>query len=224
MRALLPNTGPRACDSVRSTRCWACPGSEPQDIVVWSWYRRPESRQTSGGVRLSTVVTVGSGQLRWVPAGLRVRMRVHTGPTRRLTATGLESQFVLRSDAPALVESHALGPTLAPAYGMMGRQTSCLRIALPVWPPGEPPVAGPAQHWLIALMLTCRCRAPTLPPGERAPACQLRVLFGRRALWQGDVTRTGGQAGARRRTVSSASSEIASSFGTVPIFGPLAGC
>ena len=40
------------------------------------WYRIPESRRASGGVRLSTVVTVGSDQLRWVPAGSRVRMRV----------------------------------------------------------------------------------------------------------------------------------------------------
>src|SRR5688500_17052856 len=41
------------------------------------WYRIPESRRASGGVRLSTVGTVGSDQIRWIPASLRVRMRVH---------------------------------------------------------------------------------------------------------------------------------------------------
>jgi hypothetical protein len=45
------------------------------------WNRIPESRQTSGGFRLSMVVTVGSGQLWWIPTGLRVRMRVRSGPT-----------------------------------------------------------------------------------------------------------------------------------------------
>ena len=49
-----------------------------------TWYRIPESRRASGGVRLSTVGMVGSGQLRWIPAGLRVRMRVHRAtPSRR---------------------------------------------------------------------------------------------------------------------------------------------
>ena len=46
-----------------------------------AWYRIPESRRSSGGVRLRTVVMVGYGQLRWVSAGLRVRMRVQTGAT-----------------------------------------------------------------------------------------------------------------------------------------------
>ena len=36
----------------------------------------------AGGVRLSTVATLGSGQLRWVPVGLRVRMRVQREPRR----------------------------------------------------------------------------------------------------------------------------------------------
>src|SRR6266508_4927158 len=54
-----------------------------------AWYRIPESRQTSSGVRLSTTVTVDSGQLRRVPAGLRVRMRVHRPPPRdRRSTTG----------------------------------------------------------------------------------------------------------------------------------------
>ena len=42
------------------------------------WYRIPESRQASGGFRLSTVVTVGYGRLQWVPASLRVRLRVQS--------------------------------------------------------------------------------------------------------------------------------------------------
>jgi hypothetical protein len=52
-------------------------GSIPAQIGLReTWYRIPDSRQASGGVRLNTVVTVGSGRLRWIPAGLRVRMRV----------------------------------------------------------------------------------------------------------------------------------------------------
>lgn len=40
-----------------------------------TWCRIPESRQSSGGFRLSTIVTVGSGGFRWVATGLRVRAR-----------------------------------------------------------------------------------------------------------------------------------------------------
>ena len=47
-----------------------------------SWYRMPESRRAFGEVRLSTVVTAGSGPLRWIAAGSRVRMRVHRQPKR----------------------------------------------------------------------------------------------------------------------------------------------
>jgi hypothetical protein len=42
------------------------------------WYGMPELRRSSGGVRLSTVATVGAGRIRWVPAGLRVEMRVQS--------------------------------------------------------------------------------------------------------------------------------------------------
>jgi hypothetical protein len=52
---------------------WMCPicqqsGKRTREHVVGRWL--------ADGVRLSTVVTVGSGQLQGVPAGLRVRMRV----------------------------------------------------------------------------------------------------------------------------------------------------
>jgi hypothetical protein len=70
------------------------------------WYRIPESRRSSGGVRLSTVATVGSGRLRWVPAGLRVRMRVQRdSPTKRLTAAR-RHEFVLRGGLVRPLESH----------------------------------------------------------------------------------------------------------------------
>ncbi len=51
-----------------------------------TWYRIPESRRASGGVRLSTAVTVGSDKLRWIPAGLRVRMRVRTELVARVAS------------------------------------------------------------------------------------------------------------------------------------------
>lgn len=53
------------------------PDSRLESGVDETWYRIPESRQPSGWFRLSTVVMVGSSQLRWIPAGLRVRVRVH---------------------------------------------------------------------------------------------------------------------------------------------------
>src|SRR5574338_1579583 len=55
------------------------PDSRLESGVDETWYRIPESRRASGGVRLSTVVTVASGQLRWISATLRVRMRVQGG-------------------------------------------------------------------------------------------------------------------------------------------------
>lgn len=91
------------------------------------WYRIPESWQTSGGFRLSTVVTVGSGQLRWVPAGLRVRMRVHSqsrpsrsqppGIRKFVLRRGLERPF---RESPRGSAHHpaALGlPTRAGTFG-----------------------------------------------------------------------------------------------------------
>jgi hypothetical protein len=62
----------------------------PPDIVV-SWYRIPESQEGSGRVRLSTVVTVGSGRFRWVPTGLRVRTRVQRVTRRASKPTSTRS-------------------------------------------------------------------------------------------------------------------------------------
>jgi hypothetical protein len=52
------------------------PGRSKTSVNQGGWYRIPESRRASDGLRLNTVVTVGSGQLRWIPTGLRVRMGV----------------------------------------------------------------------------------------------------------------------------------------------------
>jgi hypothetical protein len=52
------------------------PRSRSESRLDETWYRIPESQQPSGGLRLSTVITVGAGQLRWFPAGSRVRLRV----------------------------------------------------------------------------------------------------------------------------------------------------
>jgi transposase InsO family protein len=62
------------------------------------WYRIPDSRRASGGVRLSTVGAVGSGQLRSIPAGLRVRTRVHKQP-RRSGSAGAGHRRVFVSSA-----------------------------------------------------------------------------------------------------------------------------
>ena len=76
-----------------------------------TWYRIPESRQASGGVRLNTVATVGSGRLRWIPAGLRVRMRVrnkglvdhphHPGPQTTSSASSCEQTLANQSETTA---------------------------------------------------------------------------------------------------------------------------
>ena len=58
-----PIGAPLTCDRVKTTTSGV--PSVVVALVLWlEWYRIPESRQTSGGFRLRTVVTVGSGQLR----------------------------------------------------------------------------------------------------------------------------------------------------------------
>lgn len=70
------------------------PDSCSESSLDETWYRIPESRRASGGVRLSTVLTVGSAQLQWVPAGLRVqppRRPYWSGPRTNTSGTALVS-------------------------------------------------------------------------------------------------------------------------------------
>ena len=88
-----------------------------------TWYRIPESRQTSGGFRLSTVVTVGSGQIQGIPTGLRVRMRVRNGRPGHVGSTlALRSAAVpVRGTRTALPGRKARARCGAPCSGLASR-------------------------------------------------------------------------------------------------------
>jgi hypothetical protein len=68
----------------RPSRCdrTICGRSRRRDRAPPNWYRIPESRQWSGGLRLNTDVPVRSGRIQPGPAGYRVRIRVQTGAPR----------------------------------------------------------------------------------------------------------------------------------------------
>ena len=107
------------------------------------WYRIPESRRASGGVRLSTVITAGSGQLRWVPAGLRVRTRVQRDR--------------LRSAA-------AMGPSLPPTC-QMARSPTCSRCGHPGCASARSPTRG-RPGWIDDFQLRSPAVLHDSPQGE----------------------------------------------------------
>lgn len=139
--------GPKSCSEIGQGECW---------------YRIPESRQTSGGFRLSTVLTVGYGQFRGLPAGLGVRMRVQRarpawtepGPEPNLSrAPGIQGVGTLgrRSGRANDWRQAAVGGTTSPESSLVVRrclQTVTWRPAMRLcaWPQREPLALGPPDH------------------------------------------------------------------------------
>jgi len=66
----------------KGTACMKQPDSRSKSSLDETWYRIPDSRKGSGGLRLNTILPVAFRRVRLIPARYRVRTRVRSEAAR----------------------------------------------------------------------------------------------------------------------------------------------